>query len=52
MEKFMRKNAEYNKKKLEQALKLKEHLESYVDILNQLIEKNTKKDDRSQQVQN
>ena len=31
-----------NQKKLEQAKKLKGHLESYIDILNQLIEKNTK----------
>ena len=48
----MTENVEYNKKKLEQAIKLKEHLESYVDILNKIIEKNPKKNDTSQQVQN
>lgn len=48
----MTKNVEYNKKKLEQAIKLKENLESYVDLLNKIIEKNPKKNDTSQQVQN
>ena len=41
------KNKTENQKKLEQATKLKEQLESYMDILNQLIEKNTKKNDNS-----
>ena len=48
----MTKSVTENQKKLEQAKKLKEHLESYVDILEQLIEKNTKKNDSGHKVSN
>lgn len=52
MDKFMNQNVKNqnkteNQKKLEQATKLKQQLESYMDILNQLIEKNTKRNDNS-----
>ena len=54
MENFMIQDADQqketltkNQKKLEQATKLKQQLESYMDILNQLIEKNTKRNDNS-----
>lgn len=35
-----------NQKKLEQAEKLKENLQSYIKLLDKLIESNTKKDDK------
>lgn len=35
-----------NQKKLEQAEKLKENLQSYIKLLDKLIETNTKKDDK------
>ena len=35
-----------NQKKLEQAEKLKENLQSYIKLLDKLIESNTKKNDK------